>query len=338
MADIKVQKIKLLKIWEILHRRADKDSPISTRELIAALGELGITADRRTIYADIEAMQSYGYEICKRRRGHDMVYWIEKRDFDLPEIKILMDCVHNAQFVTEEKTAELIDKLADLGGSSRGELLKRSAVHFDTIKHKNDEIYKTVDRVERAIETKKKISFKYFLLDHKGERVYKQGGKPYFEEPLAMVCNDGDYYLLCYRAEEKYENNIKIFRIDRISDISVLLPDISDEGQKALVKAASYPLQAFKMYGGILRKVTIEFEEKLIGVVFNKFGEKTIINKNGDRYTANILVQISPTFWGWLMQFPAEMRIVEPEHIREQFREWVMLAVEDYSDLKEEIL
>lgn len=153
-----------------------------------------------------------------------------------------------------------------------------------------------------------------------------------------MVCNDGDYYLLCYRTEKAYENNIKVFRIDRISDISVLLLDLSDEGKKALGKAASYPLQAFKIYGGVLRKVTIEFEEKLIGVVFNKFGERTIIKKTGDRYSANIFVQISPTFWGWLMQFPAEMRIVHPKDISEQFREWVMLAVENYGDLKEEIL
>ena len=332
MADIKVQKIKLLKIWEILHRKTDIDNPISTNELIEALGELKITAERRTVYTDIEAMRSYGYEICKRRRGHDMVYWIEKREFDLPEIKILMDCVHSAKFVTEEKTEELINKLADLGGSSRGELLKRNAVHFDTIKHTNDDIYNTVDHIEKAIESKKMISFRYFLLDHTGGREYKHGGKLYTEEPLAMVCNDGDYYLLCYREEEEYENHIKIFRLDRISDISVSETAISANGKKALRKAKAYPLQAFKMYGGVLKKVKLEFEEKLIGVVFNKFGERTIIKKSGDRYTASVLVQISPTFWGWLMQFPAQMKILEPEDIKEQFREWVMQALEESSE------
>ena len=327
MADIKVQKIKLLKIWEILNRKADKDTPISTRELISELRELGISADRRTIYADIEAMQCYGYEINKRLRGHEMVYWVENRDFDIPEIKILMDCVHSAQFVTEGKTKELVDKLADLGGSSRRDLLKRTAVRFDTVKHTNDDVYKIVDRVERAIETHKKVSFRYFLLDHTGKRVYKHNGKVYIEEPLAMVCNDGDYYLLCYHNEEKYENHIKIFRIDRISDISVLLIDISDEAINTLSKAKDYPLQAFRMYSGVLRNVTIEFEEKLIGVVFNKFGEITIIKKDCDKYTASVAVQISPTFWGWLMQFPAQIRIVEPDDVGRMFYDWIMLAL-----------
>ncbi len=333
MTNIKVQKIKLLKIWEILHRKTDEQNPISTQELIAALNELGITADRRTIYADIETMQSYGYEISKRRRGHEMVYWVQKRDFDLPEIKILMDCVHSAKFVTEKKTEELINKIADLGGSCRGELLKRNAVHFDTVKHTNEDVYRIVDVLEKAIENCRKVSFRYFLLNDRGERVYKHDRRLYTEEPLAMVCDDGNYYLLCYRAEEEYKNHIKIFRIDRIEGILVLADEISDNGKDALNKAADYPRQVFKMYDGVLRKVTLEFDEKLIGVIYNEFGEQTFIRRSGERYCATVHVQISPTFWGWIMQFPSQMKIKSPEDLKQKYREWALLALEeDLSD------
>ena len=329
MPDPKFQKIKLLKIWEILNRKTDEQHPITTQELIAELNLLGITADRRTIYTDIDSLQEFGYEIQNKRRNHDMVYWLPKRQFDLPEIKIIMDCIHSSKFVTASKTEELIDKLADLGGSGRGDLLKRNAVHFNAVKHSNESIYEIVDVLERAIESKKKVSFNYFLLNQSGERVYKHNNKLYVEEPLAMVCNDGNYYLLCYHSEEEYENHIKTFRVDRIDNISLSEEDISKEGKTALRKAKQYSLQAFKMYGGPLRRVTLKFDESLIGVIYNKFGEKTVIKKSGDKFTASVQVQISPTFWGWLMQFPTTMKIKSPQDLKEQYRDWVMSAIDE---------
>ena len=334
MPDPKFQKIKLLKIWEILNRKTDEQHPITTQELIAELNILGITADRRTIYTDIDSLQEFGYEIQNKRRNHDMVYWLPKRQFDLPEIKIIMDCIYSSKFVTASKTEELIDKLADLGGSGRGDLLKRNAVHFNAVKHSNESIYEIVDVLERAIESKKKVSFNYFLLNQSGERLYKHNNKLYVEEPLAMVCNDGNYYLLCYHSEEEYENHIKTFRVDRIDNISLLEEEISKEGKTALRKAKQYPLQAFKMYGGPLRRVTLKFDESLIGVIYNKFGEKTVIKKSGDKFTASVQVQISPTFWGWIMQFPTTMKIKSPEDLKEQYRDWVMSAIDEEDILK----
>ena len=125
MPDPKFQKIKLLKIWEILNRKTDEQHPITTQELIAELNILGITADRRTIYTDIDSLQEFGYEIHNKRRNHDMVYWLPKRQFDLPEIKIIMDCIYSSKFVTASKTEELIDKLADLGGSGRRRFVEK---------------------------------------------------------------------------------------------------------------------------------------------------------------------------------------------------------------------
>ena len=117
MADTKVQKIKLLKIWEILNWKSDDQHPLSTQDIIVELSKLGIKCDRRTIYGDIDAMQSNGYSILNRRRGHDMVYWVQERKFDLPELKIIMDAIQNSKFIPKDKTEELLNKIASLGGS-----------------------------------------------------------------------------------------------------------------------------------------------------------------------------------------------------------------------------
>ena len=196
MTDTKVQKIKLLKIWEVLNRKSDEQHPLSTQDIITELSYIGIKCDRRTIYGDIDAMQNNGYSIMNRRRGHDMVYWIQKLRFDLPELKIIMDAIQNSKFIPKDKTEELLNKVASLGGSESTHLLKRNAVRFNVVKHTNDDIYIITECLERAIEYEQRVTFLYFDLNASGERVFRHESQPYKEEPLAMICDDGNYYLI----------------------------------------------------------------------------------------------------------------------------------------------
>lgn len=327
MADTKVQKIKLLKIWEILNWKSDEQHPLSTQDIIMELSKLGIKCDRRTVYGDIDAMQSNGYSIMNRRRGHDMVYWVQERKFDLPELKIIMDAIQNSKFIPKDKTEELLNKIASLGGSESTHLLKRNAVRFNVVKHSNADIYYITECLEHAIECERCITFRYFDLNVSGERVFRHNNQLYKEEPLAMICDDGNYYLICYRAEPEYVNHVKVFRVDRVADIAVLDDIISKEAKRASKTIANYPKQVFKMYGGKIRKVRIAFDECLIGVVFNKFGEDISIKKSGKRFTASVEVQISPTFWGWLTQFPNQMEVVSPIDVKAAYSTWVRSAI-----------
>lgn len=328
MADMKVQKIKLLKIWEILNWKSDEQHPLSTQDIIMELSKLGIKCDRRTIYGDIDAMQSNGYSILNRRRGHDMVYWVQERKFDLPELKIIMDAIQNSKFIPKDKTEELLNKIASLGGSESTHLLKRNAVRFNVVKHSNADIYFITECLERAIENEHRVTFRYFDLNASGERVFRRDNRLYKEETLAMICDDGNYYLMCYHPEPEYENNVKVFRIDRIADISETDDGISKEAKKASKAIANYPKQVFKMYGGKIRKVRLSFDESLIGVIFNKFGEEISIKKSGSRFTASVEVQLSPTFWRWLTQFPNQMEIVSPVDVKETYTAWIRSAIE----------
>lgn len=327
MPGTKVQKIKLLKIWEILHRKSDAQHPLSTQDIITELSHLGISCDRRTVYGDIDAMQSNGYSILNRRRGHDMVYWVQERKFDLPELKNIMDAIQNSKFIPKDKTEELLNKIASLGGSESTHLLKRNAIRFHVVKHTNDDIYVITECLERAIEHEQRVSFRYFDLNASGERVFRHNNQLYKEEPLAMICDDGNYYLIFYRAEPEYENNVKVFRVDRIADISETDESISKEAKKASKAIANYPKQVFKMYGGKIRKDRLSFDESLIGVMFNKFGEEISIKKSGARFTASVEVQLSPTFWEWLTQFPNQMEIMSPVDVKEAYTAWVRSAI-----------
>ena len=144
-------KLKLLKIWEILQQESDEKHPISTNQMIERLAEDGIFCDRRTLYKDIAALNSFGYEVICRRGQHSNSYYVEDRSFDMPELRILIDAVQAASFITAKKTAELVDKIAALGGSNRAEILKRNIVEFNTAKHSNESVYYNINSIEDGI-------------------------------------------------------------------------------------------------------------------------------------------------------------------------------------------
>lgn len=138
-----VSKIKYLKLWDILRQETDEQHPMSTTDIIARLAACGISCDRRTLYRNIDELNEYGFEILKRK-GNPNGYYVEDRSFDIPEIQILMDAVSAASFITDKKTPVLIDKIAQLAGSQRAEVLKSHIVQFGTVKGSNESIYYSV--------------------------------------------------------------------------------------------------------------------------------------------------------------------------------------------------
>lgn len=324
-----VQKVKLMKIWEILQQNTDSDHPLTTRQLIKELEKLGVSCERRTLYRDIKTLNQNGYEVISGRNWQENTYYVKNRKFKIPEIKIVMDAVQNSAFISPEITDELLDKLANLSGSYGAELLKRNTIHFETVKHNNKNIYSNVEVLEKALEQKQKISFYYYHLNENAEKVYAHSKQSYEEEPIGMIVDDGNYYLLCYRNEIDYKNNVKIFRIDRMDHIVLKDRMITKEASSVLRKINHYKLQAFKMYGGELKGVTLQFAPELIEVVFDKFGYNVRIRRSGNQCRVTVDVQISPTFWGWMMQFPTKMKIESPEYLRQEYYEWVKSALKE---------
>jgi len=318
MAKENIRKVKLLKLLELLRQNTDEDHPMSTAQLFAALSEMGIPCDRRTISQDIITLNELGYEIMSVMKGHDKCYYIEDRSFSLPELKILIDAVHASSFITEKKSDELISKIAALAGTHRAEVLKRNMVCFNTRKHSNERIFYNVDDLEDAILRQKKVLFRYFDLDEKGERVYRRDGHRYVVEPIALVFNEDNYYLTCYSSRHDSTSN---YRIDRMDAVEVLQEACCEKAIALREQVATYTEQAFKMFGGQLEDVVLEFDRSLIGVVYDRFGEGTkMMNTSETKCIASVKVQVSPVFWGWLFQFAGEMTILSPSSLVDQYK------------------
>ena len=311
------QKIKLLKLMELLRQDTDEFHPMSTGEICRRLGAIGISCERRTVGKDIKVLREQGFEIMSELCGHENAYWIADRSFNVPELKILIDAVQAASFIPAGKTEELIGKIAALGGSHEAEILKENVVCFNTRKHSNGEIFYNVEALEAAVRTGKKASFFYFDLDEKGRRVYRKNASRYIVDPMALVFSEDNYYLMCYSAKYK---GITTYRLDRMDHVST---EKEDSDEAAVLNGETwgeYTKQVFRMYNGTLKKVTLEFSDSLIGAVYDKFGEDVKIRRTGDKTcTVSVKVQISPAFWGWLFQMSCDMRIVSPRNVAAEF-------------------
>lgn len=186
-------KIKLLKLWEMLSRETDEAHPLTTNEIVKRLEEMGIRCDRRTVTMDIDMLNECGYEVMSRFVGHNKAYYVAERGFSTSELKILIDAVQAATFITDKKSDELIEKLAALGGNNRAELLTRNLVTFNTRKHTNEQVYYAVLNIETALLKKKKVSFFYYDLDENGEKQFRKDKARYVVDPIAMVMHEDNY-------------------------------------------------------------------------------------------------------------------------------------------------
>ena len=318
MAEEKNQKIKLMKIMEILRQETDEEHPMTKVELAARLVAMNVSCSPRSLIRDIKLLNEQGYEIMERLVGHEKAYFVCDRSFSVPELKILIDAVQAAGFVTEKKTGELVDKIAALGGSHRAAILKGNIVKFNTRKHTNETIYYTVGFIEDAIQRNKKIIFRYFDLDENGQKVYRRDGHHYVVEPVALVFNEDNYYLIVY--SEKHDGTAN-YRVDRIDSVEIIDDPISDKARSLRRKVARYTEEAFKMFNGQPETITLRFTDKLIGPVLDKFGEVTKMTRVDDHtIEATVQVRIAPTFWGWLFQFGTDMDIMEPEALKEEYK------------------
>ncbi len=315
----KYNRIRPLKIWEILQSETDEEHPMSTETLREKLLSFGIDAHRTTVYDDIRLLNECGYEIMTRR-GRSNQYYVMERSFSLPEIHILLDAVQATSFITARKTDEMVDKIAALAGSQKGSVLKKNIVQFNTAKSANESIYYSVNEIVTAINNRKKIIFLYFDYDHNHNRVYRRDGHHYVVSPVATVFDDGHYYLVIY---DKRYGRMSNYRIDRMDKVEII-DEIADLPPEELAfDIASYKRSLFGMFSGETTAVTVEVHRSLLDAVFDLFGEKTPILTVGEdtvRFTAD--VQVSALFFGWCCSFGDKLKLIHPPSVIEQLKEY----------------
>lgn len=322
------QKLKLLRLYEILLKESDETHPMSTYELIAKLAEEGINVKRKTLYEDIDVLNANGYEVMQVRKKCNM-YYVADRSFDTAEVRILLDAVEASSFITPEKTALLVDKIASLAGSLRGDVIKKNIAVFDTTKRDNEQIYYNVFNINEAIIDKKKISFNYYKLDAKGNKIAMRDGKPYVVNPIATVVSNDNYYLVC--SIEKYDN-VSHFRIDRMEKVSICNEAIVTPDNLKNFDIRKRKKELFSMFLGEQKSVTFEITKDLVEVVFDKFGKTTKLSPYGENYRFTAEVQISDMFYGWCCALGDRLKIVAPKEVKDDYVAKLHKIVENYNN------
>ena len=327
------RKIKLLKIWDILSQHTDENNPMPTPVLLEKLAEFGIEVNRKILYSDIKLLNDFGYEVmCHRSSSNE--YYVVDRKFDMSELHILMDAVRAASFITEKKTNELVNKIAQLAGSQSAEVLKRNVVEFQTSKSINENIYYSVYEIASAIEEKKKITFIYFDYDIKRKKVYRKDktdpnkNKQYIVNPLATVFSDDNYYLICY--DDKHDN-LSHYRVDRMDRVTMLDTPITETERSKKFDLVKHKQQLFGMYGGETQQVSFEADKDLIDVIFDFFKSNLPIAETSDNkilFAAD--VQISKPFIAWCCSFGKSIKVIAPQLVADMVKDYLAETLRQY--------
>lgn len=322
-----VKRVRLLRIWEILKQETDEDNPMTSLTLLEKLKKCGIECDRRTLYNDIKVLNDFGYEIlCNRSVTNE--YYVMDRDFDIPEIHILMDAVQAASFITGKKTSELVDKIARLAGSQRGEVLKQNIVKFNSTKGSNESIYYSVNEISVAINNRKKIKFLYFDYNEKHVKVYRKEGVFYVVNPVATIFANDKYYLVCY--DDKH-GNLASYRVDRMESVTVLEDDITETEESKKFDIIRHKRQLFGMYTGETETVHFEAEKSILDHIFDVFSDNTRFHEMKDgKLSFSAEVQTSPMFFSWCATFGSKLKIISPTGVIDKYTEFLNESLNQY--------
>ena len=318
------QKLKILYIWDYLQKNSHQNNPVRANELISMLDRHNIHCDRKTIYSDIAALQDFGVDIV-HQPGRGGGYFIASRNFELPELKLLIDAVLSSRFLTEKKSRELIEKLCSQCNEQDARLMRRDVYVSGRVKSMNETIYYNVDAIQEAIAQNLQISFRYFDWGLNGKRVYRQ--KSYTASPYGL-CQDNEN---CYLLALSPRHGITSYRVDRMSDIAlteearVPCPELTGKN------LTEYAGRMFQMFAGDRVQVKLRFHRELSNAVIDRFGTETMLIPDGqEHFVFTVEVAVSPLFLSWVMGFGDKAQILYPQSVIEECKKMARQILTQY--------
>jgi len=317
------QKRKLLVLQDYLLRQSDEAHPLTMQQLIDELNRQGIPAERKSVYDDLETLRQQGRDIVTVR-GAQTGYFIANRDFQLPELRLLVDAVQSSRFLTHRKSMELIEKLERLTSVHEAQQIHRSVSVARRIKNMNESIYINVDTIQSAMAADRQVRFRYFDYDVSRSRVLRRDGAEYRISPYGLTWDNQNYYMIGYDDDA---GELRHYRVDRMTALQVdETARIGDASLKTL-DMAQYTGQVFSMFDGAERVVRLRFRTHLAGAVIDRFGPEVPLIPDGDaHFTTQVSVRISPQFYGWLCGFGDEVQLLAPADAAEAYRQHLLRA------------
>lgn len=330
------QKMKPLLLQRILLERTDEDHGLTVPELIALLEEEGVAAERKSVYSDLQTLADFGLDIVKRKESGKVVYYVGARTFELPELKLLVDAVQSSRFITHKKSNQLIQKVEGFASRYQAQQLQRQVFVANRVKTMNESIYINVDKIYEAIAANRRITYRYLDWAFRDgaaggyEKQFRRQGKTYRISPWSLCWADERYYMIGFDSEAGL---IKHYRVDKM--LGIALTDEPRDGQEHFehFDMAVYTRQVFGMFGGNEQTVTLRFENRLLGVVLDRFGEDVPIRReDADTFQVRVRVAVSPQFLSWVFSFGGGARIVSPAAVADTMREQLASVMKQYME------
>lgn len=323
MADKGYTKMKLLYIKEFLEKNSDEDHPVSVEDINEMLLSKGIECERKSIYSDVKTLKEYGMDILSVRQPK-AGYCVCSREFELPELRLLIDAVQAANFITPKKTKELIKKIGTLSSASQAKMLEKQVYIEKRHKCSNEEIYYNIDIINRAIQSGRRISFIYQKrqLDVAENKVVTQE-KEFSVSPYAMIWSNDHYYLIANN--QKY-NNLMHTRIDRMKKVEILEEKARKFSEvspyKSYFDSADYSGKIFNMFSGDTQSLEMVCNKDILEEIIDRFGINALIRTGEDetKFLLSTKCVVSEGLVSWIMQFGADIEVIEPRSLREQVK------------------
>ena len=322
------QKFKLYRLAQIMQEQTDDEHYITMPEIMKNLAQYEVTADRKSIYADLRDLSVLGIDVEGEPVGNRYHYHVVNRAFELLELKLLVDAIQSSKFITEKKSNALIKKLETLVSKYDAQKLQRQVYVSGRIKTMNESIYYTVDAIHNAISENKKIKFQYYQWNVKKEMELRHNGAWYHISPWGLSWDNENYYLVGY---DSAAQKIKHYRVDKM--LHIKLSNESREGKEHFKKLdmADYAKKSFGMFGGKEQKVKMLVKNNLTGVIIDRFGKEVMMIPADDKhFTVNVDVHVSRQFLGWVFSLGEDIKIVGPDEVVEQMKMEGRRLVEQY--------
>lgn len=313
------QKLKLMYLAQIFMEQTDEEHMLTMHGILVALEAYEISAERKSIYEDIRELGKVGVQIEKRKKRKEYYYYMKNRDFELAELKLLVDAVQSSKFITSKKSNELIDKLKHLTSRYEANKLQRQVVVSNRAKSMNEEILENIDKIHMAINENRVISFQYYDWNPKKQMVLRHGGERYHVSPYALSWEDENYYLVGYDnvADEK-----RHYRVDRMLQLQILAQGRMGKNVFQEFNVATYSGQIFGMFGGKQEIVKLKFKNDFANVAVDRFDKGiSMIPTGADSFRVNVKVFVSNQFLVWIFALGDSVEILGPEGVREKMRE-----------------
>lgn len=323
------QKLKMLYLAKIFYEETDDDHYLTMPEIIKKLAAYGVNADRKTIYQNIAELKDFGFDILTSQDGRNYYYYLGNRDFELAELKLLVDAVQSSKFISENKTRELISKIESLTSSYEAKKLHRQVLIAGRVKTMNESVYYNVDKLHEAINSGRQIRFRYYDWDLDKKLSPRYGGMWYTLSPWTLMWDDEKYYVVGYDAKH---GTIIHYRVDKMKEIDIL--DEARDGKEAFegFNLADYTKALFGMYAGEETKVTLEGKNNMVGVLIDRFGKDLIIVPvDAEHFQTTVTVAVSSHFLGWIISLGGGIRIAGPDSVVEQMKNMINQLSEQYN-------